>query len=136
MSTNACVLRWHSGTISKKSISLNDTIKGVAFVCPTTNKGLMVGLNKASTDAGFSYTDIDFALYLHSGGQLKVYEHGCAHHASHAASTLAETLSTTHTRACLPLAGPLLVDLGDTTPVTRCKSVSTLLAKWSMCATV
>ena len=128
---------WNNGIASEQAaITANSTIKGVAFECQTTNKYLMVGLNSQSSDNSLSYTDIDFALYIHSGGQLKVYEHGCAHHASHAASTLAETFSTMHTRACLPLAGPLLVDLGDTTPVTRCKSVSTLLAKWSMCATV
>jgi len=63
---------WDAGAVSTKSISTGD---GYAeFTASETNTNRMFGLSNGQTD--HSYTDIDFAIYLDSGGAIQVYEGG------------------------------------------------------------
>jgi len=62
---------WNSGALSFNHINTNGYMQ---FVASETNKNRMVGLN--SNNSTVSYTDIDYAFYLVSGGSLLIYENG------------------------------------------------------------
>eukprot|EP00296_Roombia_truncata_P007501 JP445938.1.p1 GENE.JP445938.1~~JP445938.1.p1 ORF type:complete len:1301 (-),score=458.74 JP445938.1:18-3791(-) len=66
--------KWDAGAVSQRAFASDDDVKGVSFVANAANKNLMVGLAKG--DSNESYQDIDFAVYLTSGGTIYIYESG------------------------------------------------------------
>jgi hypothetical protein len=62
---------WNTGAFSFNKINTNGYMQ---FVATETNKNRMIGLN--SSNVNVSYTDIDYAFYLISGGSLRIYENG------------------------------------------------------------
>jgi hypothetical protein len=65
---------WNAGAASR--LQITGMNMGISFKPTRTDKYYMIGLNKASTDTSFSYTDIDFAMYVHRKAELHVYENG------------------------------------------------------------
>ena len=62
---------WNTGAFSFNKINTNGYMQ---FVATETNTNRMIGLNAVNINV--SYTDIDYAFYLISGGQLRIYENG------------------------------------------------------------
>ena len=63
---------WSAGAMSTRAIASGDGY--VEFSAPENNTSRMIGLSHG--DSHQSYTDIDFALYAYSDGNMYVYEQG------------------------------------------------------------
>ncbi len=65
-----------SGSWNAAGFSYNKVEQGgfMQTIAAETNKARMIGLNAVNTNV--SYTDIDYAFYLTSGGGLNIYENG------------------------------------------------------------
>jgi arylsulfatase A-like enzyme len=63
---------WNAGAVSDTHLASGDGY--VEFVASETTTSRMLGLSTGNS--GTSYADIDFAIYLRAGGELRIYEGG------------------------------------------------------------
>ena len=72
LTKNVSTSGWNAGAVSLQTLDFGDGY--VEATIAQDNINMIFGLSKGNTDE--NYTDIDFALYVHSSGQIFVFDNG------------------------------------------------------------